>query len=97
MRKSTLLQHGDQSPNPWDLPHSHQNTKQGGKPPRCSGTASGAQVPSLECPILRRGMASITPPPVALANSMSFFHCRTSSRHGINRETLAAQKWLVLK
>ena len=29
MRKKALIKHGDQSPNPWDLPHSSQNAKRG--------------------------------------------------------------------
>lgn len=32
----------------------------GGKPPHRSGTANGARVPSLESPILRDGLVSIT-------------------------------------
>jgi hypothetical protein len=64
MRKRAFDEHGDQSPNPWDFTHSGRNngiTGWGGKPPRCSSTASGARVPSLESPILRGGLASVTP------------------------------------
>ena len=74
-----------------------RTTGGGGVPPRRSGTASGARVPFLESPILRRGIVSIALPPGSSANSMPISSCRRSFRYGINLVSLAVRKWPVLK
>jgi hypothetical protein len=52
MRKRALSEHGDQSPTPWDLPHSRRNAKRGRQaaPPfrhrkRRSGSIPGVPYP----------------------------------------------------
>jgi len=52
MRKKTLFQHGDQSPNPWDLPHFRQNAQQGRQaaPPFRHRARRSGSIPGVPCP-----------------------------------------------
>ena len=52
MRKKILFEHGDQSPNPWDLPHSRQNAKRGRQaaPPFRHRERRSGSIPGVPCP-----------------------------------------------